>query len=110
MPRRLLVPEDLWALSDESTQSALRPLIDRVAAVVGPAESVTLAEEGLERWFNAFALAQGRAVCQIHGGWITEVKPRIGPGIRESMPLTPTISEEAAAAATRERAGTGRAP
>src|SRR3546814_19232870 len=49
MPRRLLVPEDLWALSEESTQAALRPLIDRVVAVLGPAESETGSASSRER-------------------------------------------------------------
>src|SRR3546814_11820993 len=97
MPRRLLVPEALWALSDESTQAALRPLIDRVAPVVGPAESVTLAEAGIERWFKAFALAQGREVLRITGGWLTAVKPRIRTGHRGRPQRNYTIRLGAAA-------------
>ena len=102
-PTRLLLPDDLWELADDGARAALEALIPRVEDAVAPAEHIRLSLEGMESWYQAFRVLQGREVWQVHGEWIMEVSPDIGPGIRERIQWTSTLTEddEAEAAAVR---------
>ncbi len=106
MPRRVLIPADLWAMAEKATRHALEEPLRRVVDLVGGMEELTLADGGIEIWYRAFRTLQGREVWRTHGAWLTEVKPQIGPGIAERLAWTATLTEEeeAAAAAIRDRA------
>ena len=100
-PTRLLLPDDLWALADDDARAALEALVPRVEDAVAPAEHIRLSAEGMENWYQAFRVLQGREVWRVHGEWIMEVSPDIGPGIRERIQWTSTLTEADEAAAAR---------
>ena len=54
---------------------------------------LTLAEEGLETWREAFRIHQAREVWQVHGDWVTEVKPTFGPGVKDRFEMASGITE-----------------
>ena len=82
-PRRLLRAADAFSMVDERVADALAPAIEKVAALVDTVEEVTLAPEGLETWFETFRVLQAASIWTNHGAWITEARPRFGPGIKE---------------------------
>ena len=102
-PTRLLLPDDLWELADDAVRAELDALIPRIENAVAPAEHVRLSATGMENWYQAFRVLQGREVWQVHGEWITDVSPDIGPGIRERLQWTSTLTEADEAAAARVR-------
>jgi len=82
-PRRLLRAADAFAMVDEAVSGALDGAIERVAACVGVVEDVTVAPEGLERWFETFRVLQAASIWANHGAWIRETEPDFGPGVKE---------------------------
>ncbi|MBI3917977.1 MAG: amidase [Betaproteobacteria bacterium] len=90
-PRRLLVAEDAFALAGEEVGRALGPAMERVRALLGEAQPVTVAADGLAQWFQVFRVLQGAEVWAQHGAWVTRVKPQLGPGVRQRIEWTATI-------------------
>lgn len=90
-PRRLLVAEDAFALAGEEVGRALGPAMERVRALLGEAQAVTVAADGLAQWFQVFRVLQGAEVWAQHGAWVTRVKPQLGPGVRQRIEWTATI-------------------
>ncbi len=82
-PRRLLRAADAFAMVDEAVAGALDGAVERVAALVGAVEEVTVAPEGLESWFDTFRILQAASIWANHGAWIRETRPQFGPGVRE---------------------------
>jgi amidase len=82
---RVLVVEDAVALTDPGIKDALQPMQDRITRALGPARPVTLADEGLQSWFETFRTIQFSEIWREHGDWIKQTKPRFGPGIAERI-------------------------
>ena len=51
---RVLVAEDAVALMDPDIKDALQPMRDRITRALGPARPITLADKGLQSWFETF--------------------------------------------------------
>jgi amidase len=55
--------------------------------------------EGLAIWFEDFRTIQAAEVWASVGEWVTEVKPRLGPGVKERIAwaatVTPALHQEA---------------
>lgn len=92
--RRLLVPEDALAVAGAAASEAMRPFIRQWSGLVGTAERVTVAEEGLARWKDAFRLLQGAAIKETHREWIMRERPRFGPGIAERFAWALTLNSD----------------
>ncbi len=91
MPGRLLLAQDAFDIAGEAISRALEPAVKRVGALLGAAEPVTVAPEGLAEWFQAFRVLQGAEVWVQHGEWVGRVKPRFGAGVKERMAWVATI-------------------
>ena len=92
MPGRLLVAQDAFAVAGQAVSQALQPALDRLGALVGQPQPVTVAVEGLPQWFQVFRVLQGAEVWAQHGTWVKRVKPALGPGVKERIEWTSTIS------------------
>jgi amidase len=102
-PARLLIAQDAFDLAGEMVARALRSALDRVAALVGRAEAVTVGDEPLTQWVDYFRFLQGAEAWAWHGEWITREKPALGPGVKERFAWAATVGPEDTA-----RAGTRR--
>jgi amidase len=92
VPQRLLVAQDAFALAGDDVRNALEPAMSRLRALLGEAQAVTVAAEGLSQWwFELFRVLQGAEVWAQHGAWVTNVKPQLGPGVRQRIEWTATI-------------------
>jgi amidase len=103
MPGRLLIAQDGFDLAGPAAAAALQPALERVIALLGKPEKVTVANEGLAQWVDVLRVVQGSEVWAQHGAWVKEAKPHLGPGIRQRIEWTSTISEPDAAAARAKR-------
>lgn len=79
-PKRLLRATDAFAEVDDAITDALAPAIAKVEALLGPAEPVSLSEDGLNDWFETFRVVQGASVWSNLGDWVESAKPSLGPG------------------------------
>jgi amidase len=96
--------EDAFALLGSAAVAALQPALEKIKAVTGPLQNVTVSAEGLPQCFQAFRVLQGAEIHQQLGEWVSRVQPKLGPGVRERMQWTATITtaEVAAAQAVRD--------
>jgi amidase len=65
LPGRLLIAVDAFGFADVSVAAALRPMLDRLAGLIGTASEETMALPGLSVW------ARAQRTLQPHEGWLT---------------------------------------
>ena len=93
-PARLLIAQDALDVAGEIVAHALRSALDKVAALVGSPEPVTVANEPLTRWMDYFRFLQGAEAWACHGEWIMREKPALGPGVKERFAWAATVGPE----------------
>jgi amidase len=103
VPTRLLLATDLLAVADPDVARALRPAIERLETLCGPASPVAVAGGRAAEWRDAFRVIQSAEVWETHGEWVTRTKPDFGPGIRERFAAAAAIGPTELAAAKRRR-------
>jgi amidase len=91
---RLLAGEDGFAAAEPTVEGAVRAVLAQLEGSRVPSASVTVSEEGLERWMRCFRLLQGADIWATHGDWIERVAPRFGPGVGERFAWTRTIRSD----------------
>jgi len=82
-PKKVLIAEDLFHLVDAQMRDLLQPSVERVVALVGASETVNVAGGELGAWRDAFRVLQSGEAWAAHGAWVSAVKPKLGPGIKE---------------------------
>lgn len=94
-PARVYVPHDVWALCDPGTKAALSHAMTVIEKRFGAPEEIGLApvDEGLRPWFMPFRIAQGYEIHQVHKEWIARETPSFGPGVKERMDWTATLTD-----------------
>ncbi len=83
VPRRFLIASDALALADADVVAALKPVIDRLAARFGAAQTVTVCAEGIDAWVACLRVIQGIEIAGAHGAWVATAKPQFEPRIAE---------------------------
>jgi amidase len=104
-PKRLVLARDAFALLDPTVAEALKPAVTRLEALIGKAEEVEVSPEGLVSWFETFRTIQAAEVWASVGAWVTEIKPKLGPGMEERIAWAATVTPQMHAEATARRAG-----
>jgi len=102
-PGRLLVAQDAFALSDEGVAAALAPGLDKVAALVGRPEPVTVGDEPLSAWMDYFRFPQGAEAWQCHKEWVTREKPQFGPAVGPRFAWAAAVAPQDVARARARR-------
>lgn len=102
-PTRLLIADDLFARLAPAVRAALTPALDEVQRLFGAAQPVVLAGDALPAWRGAFRLIQSAEVWTVHGAWVTQAEPALGPGIRERFIAASRLDPDEVAAARRLR-------
>ncbi len=96
-PRRLVRIADAFEIVDTAVSEALAPGVDHLADLLGARTEVRLSADGLWRWFETFRVIQAAEVWGNHGAWVTQVRPRLGPGIKERFEWAAGVSAAQAA-------------
>jgi amidase len=99
----LLYAQDAFTLVDDAATKSLEPALARVIAALGKPREVTVSNAGLPQWFQIFRKLQGAEAWAEHGAWITRVKPKFGPGVRERFEWAATITAAEVAPLKTER-------
>ena len=93
-PGRLLIAEDALAIAGKAVVNALRPALDKLAALIGTPTPVIVADEALTRWMDYFRFLEAAEAWACHGEWITRQKAALGLGVRERFAWAPTVRSE----------------
>ncbi|MGE5202532.1 MAG: amidase [Acidobacteriota bacterium] len=101
---RLLVATDAFAQADPAVGAVCERVLRRAAEALPAPERVTVSPAGFEAWRQCFRAIQGREIWEIYGAWIEQNRPGLGPGVRERIAYTATVTAEDAAAARRVQA------
>jgi len=83
LPARLLMGSDAFAELADGPRKGLAPALGLLESVLGKAEPVTIAPDGLQPWFLTFRTLQTYEAWAEHGAWIEATKPAFGSGIGE---------------------------
>jgi amidase len=102
-PRRLLVAQDAFTFAEESAKAALKPALDKVAALIGTPENVTVGDESLTQWTDYFRFPQGAEAWECHREWVTRAKPTFGPAVGPRMAWAATVAPQDVARARARR-------
>ena len=101
LPRRLLLADDAFDLVLPEVRAAVQPDVSRLAEIVGASENLTVSRDGLRAWFEIFRIVQGSEIWANRKAWIEEVKPTIGPGVRERIEWASSLGDPEIADATK---------
>ena len=106
LPSRLIVATDAFSIADPTAAAALRPMVERLAALIGGRRDEAMARPGLAAWANAQRTLQPAEAWQTFKEWIDRINPRMQFSVARNLTLAATISEadRARAAAVREAA------
>jgi amidase len=100
---RFLVAQDAFALADEGAGTALEAALDRVAALIGRPQPVTVGDEPLEGWMDYFRFPQGAEAWECHREWVTRERPQFGPAVGPRIAWAATVAPQDVARARARR-------
>ena len=103
-PRHLVIAEDAFEVADQRVQDALRPIIDRIASVIGNCRTARLAPTRLSDWAGQQQILQGREAWETAKDWIDRVNPRFSFEVAERYRFASAISDAEVEAAKATRA------
>jgi amidase len=106
--RELIVADDAFAEADAEVTALLGFALARMTENLPEARRERVAPDGLDSWRECFRIVQAREMWEIYGEFVTRVRPKLGPGIRERMEFAATVTQ-AQADAAREQCNAARA-
>lgn len=93
-PTRALVVEDAFSRMPDgerqATETAAGQAIERLGLHT---ERITVALEGLDRWFAAFRHLQALEIWGNHAAWVEANNPDFGPGVKERFAYASTLTD-----------------
>jgi amidase len=106
LPRRLVVATDAFAVADRGSATALQPLVERLADLIGERRDEAMAPPGLAAWANAQRTLQPAEAWQTFKEWIDRANPRMQFSVARNLTLAAMIpaEERERAAAVRQAA------
>jgi amidase len=101
---RLLLAAGAFAALDSEVRGALAPVVKRIEDLLGQAQIVEPAPEGVETLARAFRILQGREAWQLHGELIERYRLPLGPGVAERFAFAKSVTDDQVAEAEAIRA------
>lgn len=99
--RHLVVATDAFAQADAEVAALGRDFLKHATPVLPQSTEVTAAPGGFDDWREAFRIVQAKEVWETFGVFVTRVKPKFGPGIKERMEFAATVTDDQAKAARK---------
>src|SRR5262249_32888199 len=93
---RLVVATDAFAQADAEVTALCLEFLDRGAKLLPVRVKANVAPEGFDTWREAFRVVQAKEVWETFGAFITQAKPKLGPGINERMDFAASVTDEQA--------------
>lgn len=77
LPTRLIIATDAFGFADPEVAQALRPMVERLQSVIGPAREELMAPQGLSVWARAQRTLQPVEAWQTFQPWVEAANPRM---------------------------------
>jgi len=90
---RVVFLEDAFEQAEEPVANLLRTLLEFMVDDLPPIIHSRIAPDGFDPWREAFRIIQAYETWQSFGGFVSKVRPTIGPGIRERMEFAATVTK-----------------
>ncbi len=103
LPTRLLVATDAFGFADEAVAAALMPGVERLAALIGHREEVTLAPQGLSVWQRAQRVLQSSESWRTFEPWLDRCNPRLAFSVARALVQGSLLTDAERGAATLMR-------
>jgi amidase len=103
LPTRLLVATDAFGFADDAVQQALAPMVDRLSALIGSRQEVTLAPPGLSVWQRAQRVLQSSESWKTFEPWLDTCNPRLAFGVARGLVLGSMLTDAERGAASLMR-------
>ena len=104
LPRRLLIAEDAFALSEPAVRAALTDPLDRVAHLIGASGAHRLFPVDPEEWQRQQGTLQSREAWDTFQPWLDRRNPRLGFEVAGSFYRNLLVTDDALGAAAACRA------
>jgi amidase len=96
---RLLIADDAFVEADAAVAALLHGALVATVDALPKVEHVRVAPSGLDPWRDAVRILQAFELWGVYGSFVTEKRPRFGPGVAERMQIAATITQAQADAA-----------
>ncbi len=93
LPSVLLVAVDAFGVADAAVRDALRPMVERLAGLVGEVREEVMAPPGLSVWARAQRTLQPYEGWLTFKHWIDTANPRFAFSVARNLVLASTIPE-----------------
>jgi amidase len=103
-PRHLIIAQDAFEVADPAVQGVLRPIVERIASLIGDCTTERLAPAHLRDWSSQQSILQGREAWETARDWIDRVNPRFSFEVAERYRFASAISDAEVEAAKADRA------
>jgi amidase len=95
----VIIADDAFAEADAPVAALLRDAVGKMVDVLPTPQRGRVAPGGLDPWREAVRVIQAYEIWQVYGRFVTEKRPRFGPGVAERMNIASTITKDQADAA-----------
>ena len=105
-PRRILRVDDACALADQPFESPVGRVLTALEAMLESSPRAWLASAGssLAEWRQAYMTTGAYEGWQVHGDWITRLRPRFGAAVEARWQAASRITAQAVVQARRTKA------
>jgi len=93
LPRRLIIAVDAFAFSDPEVGVALRPMVDRLRALIGEVREEVMSPAGITQWARAQRTLQPSEAWLTFKDWIDRDNPRFAFSVARNIILGSMIAE-----------------
>ena len=93
LPTRLIVATDAFGFAEPETRAALRPLVDRLGALIGDVHDDIMAPPGLSVWGRAQRTLQPAEAWATFKDWIERDNPRFAFNVARGLIMGATMPE-----------------
>lgn len=93
LPGRLVVAADAFGFADAEVAAALRPLVDKLARLLGEHREEIMAPPGLSVWARAQRTLQPHEAWQTFRSWLDERNPRMAFSVARGLVMGSMIPE-----------------
>jgi amidase len=103
LPTTLLVATDAFGFADDDVQQALAPMLERLVALIGSRQDVTMAPQGLSVWQRAQRVLQSSESWKTFELWLDACNPRMAFSVARGLVAGSMMTDAERSAATLMR-------
>jgi amidase len=93
LPCRLIIAVDAFAFADPAVEAALRPMVERLGALIGETREEVMAPAGITQWARAQRTLQPSEAWLTFKDWIERDNPRFAYSVARNIILGSMIPE-----------------